>query len=79
MNNLVYGFHSVSPLVWQSPETIQIIYLDGKRQDKRTQDLLDAANDKNVAIELLAFFIKIITFNCDIFKIGIKRQIKSTG
>lgn len=53
MNNLVYGFHSVSPLVWQSPETIQIVYLDGKRQDKRTQDLLDAANDKNVAIELV--------------------------
>lgn len=53
MNNIVYGFHSVSPLIWQSPETIQIIYLDGKRQDKRTQDLLDAANDKNVAIELV--------------------------
>ena len=53
MNNIVYGFHSVSPLIWQSPETIQIIYVDGKRQDKRTQDLLDAANDKKVAVELV--------------------------
>lgn len=54
MNNLVYGFHSISPLVWQNPDAIEIIYLDGKRQDKRSQDLLSAAKDAGVVVEMVS-------------------------
>lgn len=54
MNNLVYGFHSVSPLIWQNPDAIEVIYLDGKRQDKRSQDLLSAAKDAGVVVEMVS-------------------------
>ena len=38
MADLIYGFHSISPLLWQSPEKIAVIYLDNKRRDKQGQN-----------------------------------------
>ena len=52
MSNFVYGFHSVNPLVWQAPESVELIYLDQKRQDKRCQELINAAKDHQVKVEL---------------------------
>ncbi len=53
MSDLIYGFHSVGPLVWQNPETIDKLYLDQKRQDKRSQELIEMARDKGIIIELI--------------------------
>ncbi len=53
MADLIYGFHSVSPLLWQSPEKVAIIYLDNKRQDKRVTELLQLAEEKSISIELV--------------------------
>jgi 23S rRNA (guanosine2251-2'-O)-methyltransferase len=54
MNNLVYGFHSVSPLIWQNPSAIEVIYLDNKRNDKRSNDIKLAADEAGVVIELVS-------------------------
>lgn len=53
MQNIVYGFHSVSPLVWQNPDSIEVIYLDGKRNDKRVSELLATAKEAGVVIEMV--------------------------
>lgn len=51
MSNVVYGFHSIMPLIWQHPESIEIVYLDSKRQDKRSQELINVAADAGVVVE----------------------------
>ena len=52
-NKLIYGFHSVSSLVWQDPMLIETIYLEQKRQDKRTQELITIAKEHNILLELV--------------------------
>lgn len=54
MQNLVYGFHSVSPLVWQNPDSIQTIYVDAKRNDKRVSELLAEAKAAGIVVEMVA-------------------------
>lgn len=54
MSNIVYGFHSTMPLLWQHPESIEVIYLDSKRQDKRSQELINVAADAEVIVEIVS-------------------------
>lgn len=65
MSNFIYGFHSVSPLIWQNPDSIDVVYLDAKRIDKRMQDVLQAAKDAGVIIEMTsnARLDKMVTTN----------------
>lgn len=54
MSNLIHGFHSITPLLWQNPENIEVIYLDNKRKDKRVQEVLDIVNEHQINLELLS-------------------------
>lgn len=51
MTNIVYGFHSISPVVWQHPEKIALIYYDQKRQDKRVIELIGQAQEHGIQTE----------------------------
>ncbi len=53
MADLIYGFHSVSPLLWQNPEKVAVIYLDNKRHDKRVAELSQLAEENSISIELV--------------------------
>lgn len=53
-NNLIFGFHSVNPLIWQQSDTIEILYIDNKRNDKRATELIKIAKEKNILIELVS-------------------------
>ncbi|MDD3266219.1 MAG: 23S rRNA (guanosine(2251)-2'-O)-methyltransferase RlmB [Burkholderiales bacterium] len=54
VNNLIFGFHSVNPLVWQQAESIEVLYIDNKRNDKRATELIKIAEEKNILIELVS-------------------------
>lgn len=50
-NNLIYGFHSILPLLWQSPEQIKTIYLEERRKDKRVREVLELIQKHGIVIE----------------------------
>jgi len=52
VNNLVYGFHSVEALLKNKPESIEVVYIDDERQDKRLQVLVGLINDAGLKINL---------------------------
>ena len=54
MQNLIYGFHSIISRIESSPQSIEVIYLDSKRQDKRSHELCALAQAKNVALKLVS-------------------------
>lgn len=49
---LIHGFHAVTARLRHHPESIQVIYLDQNRRDRRARDLLKVAEDKNVRVVL---------------------------
>jgi len=50
---LLFGFHSVSARLKQSPQSIKTLYLDRERIDARGRDLRKLAADNAVAISLV--------------------------
>ncbi len=50
---LLFGFHSVTARLKQSPESIKTLYLDRDRGDARSRDLQKIATEKSVAINLV--------------------------
>lgn len=54
MKNLLYGFHNIIALLKSNPETIELIYLDEKRKDKRQQDLVIFAKNSGIKVELIS-------------------------
>jgi 23S rRNA (guanosine2251-2'-O)-methyltransferase len=49
---LIHGFHAIIARLRHHPESIQVIYLDQTRRDKRAKDLIKVAADRNVRIVL---------------------------
>jgi len=47
---LIHGFHAVTARLRHHPESIQVIYMDESRRDRRAKDLVKAAEDKNVRV-----------------------------
>ncbi len=47
---LIHGFHAVTARLRHHPESIQVIYMDDSRRDRRAKDLVKAAEDKNVRV-----------------------------
>ena len=50
---LLFGFHSVTARLRQSPQSIKSLYLDRERVDARSRDLQKLAAEKSVAINLV--------------------------
>lgn len=50
---LLFGFHSVTARLRQSPESIKTLYLDRERGDARGRDLQKLAAEKSVAVNLV--------------------------
>lgn len=53
-NNLIYGFHSINSIIWQTPDAIEIIYLEKKRPVKRSQELITITEEKGISVELVS-------------------------
>lgn len=53
MQKNYYGFHSISPLVWQNPQSVITLYVDKTRKDKRVNELLEIAKQNEIEIALL--------------------------
>jgi len=49
---LIHGFHAVTARLRHHPESIQVIYLDESRRDRRAKDLIKAAEDRSVRVVL---------------------------
>jgi len=49
---LIHGFHAITARLRHHPASIQVIYLDQARRDKRAKDLIKIAGDRNVRIVL---------------------------
>ena len=49
---LIHGFHAVTARLRHHPESIQVIYMDESRRDRRAKDLIKAAEDRNVRVVL---------------------------
>ncbi|MDO9227491.1 MAG: 23S rRNA (guanosine(2251)-2'-O)-methyltransferase RlmB [Pseudomonadota bacterium] len=47
---LIHGFHAVTARLRHHPESIQVIYMDESRRDRRAKDLVKVAEDKNVRV-----------------------------
>lgn len=47
---LIYGFHAVLSRLRHHPDSIQVIYLDEARRDKRAQDVRHHAGEKSVKL-----------------------------
>lgn len=47
---LIHGFHAVTARLRHHPESIQVIYMDESRRDRRAKDLIKAAEDRNVRV-----------------------------
>ncbi|HZH06131.1 MAG TPA: 23S rRNA (guanosine(2251)-2'-O)-methyltransferase RlmB [Lautropia sp.] len=50
---LLFGFHSVTARLKQSPESVKTLYLDRDRVDARGRDLQKLAAEKSIAISLV--------------------------
>ena len=49
---LIHGFHAIISRLRHHPESIQVIYLDQARRDRRAKDLIKTAEDKGVRVVL---------------------------
>ena len=49
---LIHGFHAIIARLRHHPDSIQVIYLDQSRRDKRAKDLLKVATERNVRVVL---------------------------
>ena len=49
---LIHGFHAIIARLRHHPDSIQVIYLDQTRRDKRAKDLIKVAADRNVRVVL---------------------------
>lgn len=49
---LIHGFHAVTARLRHHPESIQVIYMDESRRDRRAKDLVKAAEERNVRVVL---------------------------
>ena len=49
---LIHGFHAIVSRLRHHPESIQVIYLDQARRDRRAKDLIKTAEDKGVRVVL---------------------------
>ncbi len=47
---LIHGFHAVTARLRHHPESIQVIYMDESRRDRRAKDLIKVAEDRNVRV-----------------------------
>ena len=47
---LIHGFHAVTARLRHHPESIQVIYLDESRRDRRAKDLIKAAGGRAIAL-----------------------------
>jgi 23S rRNA (guanosine2251-2'-O)-methyltransferase len=53
MADIIYGFHSISPVVWKTPELIGTLYCEHGRTDKRVNELIAEAQERNISVELV--------------------------
>ena len=49
---LIHGFHAVTARLRHHPESIQVIYMDESRRDRRAKDLIKAAEQREVRVVL---------------------------
>lgn len=49
---LIHGFHAITARLRHHPESLQVIYLDQNRRDRRARELMQAAADKGVRVVL---------------------------
>jgi len=49
---VIHGFHAIVSRLRHHPESIQVIYLDETRRDRRAKDLIKSAEDKGVRLVL---------------------------
>ncbi len=49
---LIHGFHAIIARLRHHPDSIQVIYIDQSRRDKRAKDLIKIAADRNVRVVL---------------------------
>ena len=49
---VIHGFHAIVSRLRHHPESIQVIYLDESRKDRRAKDLAKSAEDKGVRLVL---------------------------
>ena len=54
MSNLIYGFHSVTNYVKNNPGSIEQIYFDIKRKDKRQQELITLTVKHDIKTSMLS-------------------------
>jgi 23S rRNA (guanosine2251-2'-O)-methyltransferase len=47
---LIHGFHAITARLRHHPDSIQVIYLDESRRDRRAKDLIKAAEEKEVRV-----------------------------
>lgn len=47
---IIYGFHSVTSRLRQSPESVKELYVDAAREDRRAQDLVKTAESRGTHI-----------------------------
>lgn len=47
---LIHGFHAVTARLRHHPGSIQVIYMDESRRDRRAKDLIKVAEDRNVRV-----------------------------
>ena len=52
-NKNIYGFHSVTSLILQDARAIDVVYIDNKRKDKRTSELIKLANEHSIVTNLV--------------------------
>ncbi|HNQ03498.1 MAG TPA: 23S rRNA (guanosine(2251)-2'-O)-methyltransferase RlmB [Thiobacillaceae bacterium] len=48
----IHGFHAITARLRHHPESLQVIYLDQNRHDRRARDLMRAAADRGVRVIL---------------------------
>lgn len=51
---LLFGFHSVTARLKQSPESVKTLYVDHDRVDARARDLQKLATERSVAVNLVS-------------------------
>jgi len=47
---VIYGFHSVTSRLRQSPQSVKELYVDAAREDRRVQELLQAAQSRGARV-----------------------------
>lgn len=49
---LIHGFHAITARLRHHPESLQVIYIDEGRRDRRARDLIKTAEERNVRVVL---------------------------